>query len=94
MKKRPFQFTPNLPICDGIRYDELSLFPVHLQHALIGRKLVWLTEFEADGMELGGSVIARSREEAEKIADARGLSERVTQCVESYKNPPYFPGTL
>jgi hypothetical protein len=80
-----------MPICDGIRYDEVSAFPIKLQKILVARKLVWLTSFQEGATGYGGSVIAASRDEAEKIADARGLGEQVDGYAESYVDPPYLP---
>lgn len=74
---RNLQFTPGQPIADGIRYDDITLFNEQQQRMLVGRGMVWLTSFDGDGMAMGGTVVAGSREQADEIADARGLGETI-----------------
>lgn len=66
------------PEIDGILYDDLW----HIKHpatrvAIIARGLAWETEFMMGENDFCGCVLAVSREEAEKISDARGLGEKV-----------------
>lgn len=70
-------FEPGKPICDGICYSDLWLIPDHFHNVLAARRLVFLTEWDWDGMEMGGDIIARSLRAARKIAFGRGLGERV-----------------
>lgn len=70
--------TQLVPRADGILYDEL--WPIsHLptRAALIARKLVWETEFIVGEDTFCGTVIAATLGEADAIADARGLGEKV-----------------
>lgn len=71
------RLTPGRPIADGIRFCEMTLFEEPIQAMLAARGLIWLTDWEDGTMEMGGSVIAASRDQAAAIADARGLGERV-----------------
>jgi hypothetical protein len=66
------------PEIDGISYDDMWKVSDHATRALLcARDLVWMTHLEHDGIEFAGTVIAKDRTEAEKIADARGLGETV-----------------
>ncbi|MDB5593571.1 MAG: hypothetical protein JWM36_532 [Hyphomicrobiales bacterium] len=91
MQRSRFVFSVTHPICDGIRFDEITLFPPKLQMMLVGRSLVWATEFEAEGQSWGGSVIASSTEEASSIADSRGLGERVFGRIGGLGDLQYLP---
>ena len=91
MSKPPYVFSNTHPICDGIRFDELTMFlPVH-QLMLVGRGLVWATEFDADGQTWGGTVIASSPEDATRIADSRGLGERVFGRIGGLGDSQHLP---
>jgi len=68
----------NSPFCDGICFDDLHQFSDDAGKMLIARELVWMTEFSINGHEYGGTVIAKDKDEAMKIVDARCLDERVT----------------
>lgn len=67
-----------VPEVDGIRYDDLwHIKDPSTRAAIIARGLAWETIFTLEGNDFCGCVMAISREEAEKIADARGLGEKV-----------------
>lgn len=61
----------------GKRFCDLSLVDPALRPALMDRKIVFLTEFAVGADIYGGSIIAACWEDAEDIADLRGLGEKV-----------------
>ena len=65
------------PLADGICFDDMAGLPIETRNLLARRGVVFLTEFLAAGKSYGGSVIAKSWDEAETIAFGRGLGEAV-----------------
>jgi hypothetical protein len=73
-----YHLEPMQPILDGILYDDMwHIKDSDTRQRMIARGVVWGTTFEIEGTLFAGSVIASGKEEAEKIADARGLGETV-----------------
>ncbi|CAA0086982.1 Uncharacterised protein [Starkeya nomas] len=68
---------PTLPLADGIAFDDMTLLATGAASVITARRLLWLTEFSANGRRYGGTVLAASESEAHAIADSRGLSEVV-----------------
>ena len=68
---------PEIPMADGILFDDLHGVPLHIQNMLAARRVVFLTEFEANGKTYGGKIVARSWSAAKNIAFSRGLDEQV-----------------
>jgi hypothetical protein len=62
---------------DGIHYADLQHVEESFREGMCARGVVWETEFTLDGIEYCGNVIAANQTEAVKIADARGLGEKV-----------------
>jgi hypothetical protein len=62
---------------DGICYCDCDPLETAQFQFLVNRGVLWLTEFECDGLVWGGNIIARNREAAELIAFGRGLNETV-----------------
>lgn len=68
---------PLHPIADSIVFDDLYRLPETVRRLLIGRRLVWLTEFAAGDVHRAGAIIASCWAAAEEIALGRGLGEVV-----------------
>lgn len=71
------------PMCDGILYSDLwRLKSSDDRLAISARHVVFLTEFDVDGQERCGDIIANSLRDARKVAFGRGLGERVVRRLE------------
>lgn len=68
---------PTKPICDGILFDDVFEAPSHLIAYLIGREMLWATEFLAAEQVFAGRIVARDLKQAEDVAFGRGLGEKV-----------------
>lgn len=77
------KFDPQRPMCDGILFRDLwMLHDFEYQNVLAARGVVYLTDFQSlDGRPYRGSIIAKSRSDAELIAFGRGLGETVGQLL-------------
>lgn len=68
---------PDSPIANGQLFDAVYCLSPADTSELIYAGMVFSTKFRADGKTYAGTIIARDWDQAEDIAEARGLAEVV-----------------
>ncbi|MDF2994708.1 MAG: hypothetical protein K0R27_345 [Xanthobacteraceae bacterium] len=74
---RPTGVEPTRPFVDGRCFCETWGLPPSAIATLIERQLLYVTSFDRNGQTFGGDLIAASFEQAQRVADSRGLGEQV-----------------
>jgi hypothetical protein len=65
------------PFVDGLCFCESWGLPASAVATLIERELLYATAFDRNGRTFGGDIIADSFDQAQRVADERGLGEKV-----------------
>lgn len=78
---RPSGVEPDRPFIDGRCFSDSWGLPALAIARLIERELLYGTIFDRSGRTFGGDVIASSFEQAQGVADTRGLGEQVVGKV-------------
>ncbi len=73
---------PDTPHADGKLFDVTHALQAADTSELVYAGMIFTTEFKAAGKTYGGTVVARDQAQAETIAAARGLGERITGQME------------
>jgi hypothetical protein len=75
---------PARPFVNGRCFCESWGLPAMAVATLIERELLYATAFDRNGRTFGGDVIADSFDRAQRVADERGLGEKVVGKVCSH----------
>lgn len=73
---------PNQPFADGICFDDMHGMNLQQKNLLAKRGLVFLTEFNVEGVRYGGTIVSKDWDRAEEVAFGRGLGETVIGQLE------------